>query len=288
MQQEMKNKEQKEIIEKAKEVARRIDPMETITVDGKRYFHFAPLTELGLEHYFSSVDSNLKMSGRAESPELKQELEALYSLMSKPHKEYYFMFQVHSNRVDAADEAGLGEPFLFGRRINDGEGPDGLSTGRGDYMLSSSYGDCAPLLFFDPLKKAQANVHSGWKGTLYEIAASAIQGMVERYGSRPEDIHVAIGPHIGRDDFEVHADVADPFKECFPMIPDLVREHPTAEGKYLVDLNLCIAYVLLREGILPDHILNCGRSTVAHPEDFHSFRRDKEKFGLMMVISQMK
>lgn len=278
------------LVEIARDIAYRQDHMETVSVGGKRMFFFPYLKEAGLNHLFSSRDMNLKINERLNDPQLHLDWALSRIQMGQAYSEYYFMAQVHSNRVDAVDKEGLGTFYLQGRKILEDNGPDGLMTSREDFLLSSSYGDCAPLLFWDPKRKVQANVHSGWKGSLNRIAENAVLGLRERYGSESRDLMVAIGPHIGRADFEVDDDVAVPFRENFPDLPDLVVTHPdpSKEGKSLVDLNWCIAYVLLKSGVLPENILNCGRSTVSHPEDYHSYRRDKEAFGLMMVFSQIR
>lgn len=274
----------------AKEIAYRQDHMETLTAEGRRLFFFPLLKEAGLLHLYTSRDMNLRISGRESDPGLLADWALARSLIGKEYREYYYMAQVHSNQVDAVDEEGLGVFHLQGRRISRDDGPDGLMTKRADFLLSSSYGDCAPILFWDRHRRVQANVHSGWKGTLHQIAGNAVRGLSERYGSNPRELVVAIGPHIGRADFEVNEDVAAPFRTAFPELPGLVTPHPDPgkEEKSRVDLNLCIAYVLLKSGVLPENILNCGRSTVAHPEDYHSFRRDKDAFGLMMVFSQIR
>lgn len=279
-----------DLITKALMLSRRQDPMEILRSGGKRWFYFPALKERGLDHLYSSIDVNLKIGGRTEDPALLRDWSEFISLMPAEHSEYYFMYQVHSAKVEPVDEKGMGEKLLLGRRINHDDGPDGLMTSRRDFLLSSSFGDCAPLLFFDPVKGVQANVHSGWRGTLHNIGGVCVQRLGEVYGCRPDNILAAVGPHIGRDDFEVSEDVALLFKQSYPDIEGLVRPYPgkEAEGKYLVDLSLCICLRLLEAGLSEENILVCGRSTVAFPEDYHSYRRDKEQFGLMMVLSQMR
>lgn len=253
---------------------------------GKRYFYFERLSELGLKHRFSSIDSNLKISGRENLPQLKRDWEELIQATSQNYQRYYYMRQTHSSQVLPADGENLGKEGVLGRILSE---PDGLMTERTDTLLSSSFGDCAPLLFLDPEKGVQANVHSGWRGTLANISGNCVRSMQAQYHCRPEALWVAIGPHIGREDFEVSEDVRSSFAAAYPeLLPyELIRPIENREGKYLIDLCLVICYCLLSSGVVPEHILPCGRSTVSEAGVFHSFRRDKEKFGLMMVISQL-
>ena len=71
---------------------------------------------------------------------------------------------------------------------------DGLVTDNSLLVPVVTVADCVPLFLYDSQKGVSGAVHSGWKGT--GIIRNAIQTAVEEYGSKPEDICVAIGPHI--------------------------------------------------------------------------------------------
>ena len=58
--------------------------------------------------------------------------------------------------------------------------------------------DCVPLLFADSTTGAVAAVHAGWRGTAAGAAVAALEALGREFGSRPDDITVAIGPSIGR------------------------------------------------------------------------------------------
>lgn len=274
----------KNVIDAAVEKSQESTPMAVLEKGGKRYFYFQKLKNLGLENLYSSIDMKAKIAGPSTNPEDHPEWAEFISLMPQEHSEYYFMYQKHTDLAFKVDEEGMGERLGLGRRFPE---PDGLYTSRPDFLLSSSFADCAPVLFFAPEAKVQANVHSGWRGTLANIGGKTITRMVQDYNLEAEDFYVFIGPHIGKDDFEVSQDVADLFATAYPELPNLVRDMPGKEAKYLVDLNLCIIYNLLKAGVSAERIFSVNRSTVAHPEDYHSFRRDKEKFNLMMVLSQI-
>ena len=63
------------------------------------------------------------------------------------------------------------------------------------------FADCTPILLHDPVKKVIGLVHAGWMGTVKMAAKTAVEAMVENYGSKPEDIRAAIGPSIGPDHY---------------------------------------------------------------------------------------
>jgi len=42
--------------------------------------------------------------------------------------------------------------------------------------------DCIPILMYDPVSRAAAAVHAGWKGTVKRIVQKAVDAMAENYG----------------------------------------------------------------------------------------------------------
>lgn len=91
--------------------------------------------------------------------------------------------------------------------------------------LVTSYADCVPLYFVDPVKKAIGLSHSGWRGTVGKIGKNTVQLMQENFGSKPEDLLAAVGPSVCMDCYEVSEDVIEQFKEAF-------------EKKYWEDLSI--------------------------------------------------
>ena len=55
------------------------------------------------------------------------------------------------------------------------ENTDGLITNRKGIVLATINADCILLVFYDPVKKIIANVHSGWRGTLKRISEKTIK-----------------------------------------------------------------------------------------------------------------
>ena len=92
---------------------------------------------------------------------------------------------------------------------------DGLITNKSNIILSLSFADCIPLIFYDPIKNVIANIHSGWQGTLKKIGQKAVLKMIEEYDSNPKDIICCIGPSIKKCCFEVQEDVKELFYNTF-------------------------------------------------------------------------
>ena len=71
---------------------------------------------------------------------------------------------------------------------------DGLVTNVPGLVLVTYYADCVPLFFADPVHRAVGLSHSGWRGTVSDIAGETVKVMQERYGTNPADLLGAIGP----------------------------------------------------------------------------------------------
>ncbi len=71
---------------------------------------------------------------------------------------------------------------------------DGIITADSRIVPSVTVADCVPIFLYDVASGAFGALHSGWKGT--GICVDALRKMTELYGTRPENVCVAIGPHI--------------------------------------------------------------------------------------------
>ena len=95
---------------------------------------------------------------------------------------------------------------------------DGLITNVKGAILATTFADCTPLFFYDPIQNVIANVHSGWVGTTKKIGAKAVDMIVNQMGCNPKNILCFIGPHIRKDHFLVNDDVKEIFENTFPDI----------------------------------------------------------------------
>lgn len=92
---------------------------------------------------------------------------------------------------------------------------DGFMTDEKNIPITMNYADCTPLFFYDPVKRAIALSHGGWRGTAGNIAALTVAKMEKNYGSKRKDILCAIGPAIGLECFEVGEEVVEEFYKLF-------------------------------------------------------------------------
>lgn len=173
--------------------------------------------------------------------------------------------QVHSDVVvDASGRAGcLGEG-------------DALIENTPGSLVAVKTADCIPILIVDPAHRAVAAVHAGWRGAVRKIAARTIEEMGKKFSSRPQDLHAAIGPGIGKCCYEVSPDVAMQFCEYEPTLSDIT--HPVHLD--LADIN---RRQIANCGVPGNQIYVAGICTMCE-RDFHSFRRDKQHAGRMLSV----
>jgi YfiH family protein len=153
--------------------------------------------------------------------------------------------------------------------------------GQGDALLEDTPGsvvavktaDCIPILLVDERRRAVAAVHAGWRGTVSQIARRAVEAMWERFGSEPADLHAAIGPGIGKCCYDVGPEVAAQFGE---------------PGRAHIDLAAENRRQLAGAGVTPARIYASNLCTMCRPEEFHSFRRDKEAAGRLYSFAGIR
>jgi hypothetical protein len=150
-------------------------------------------------------------------------------------------------------------------------GRSGL-LGQGDALIENAPGsvvavktaDCIPVLLVDERLRAVAAVHAGWRGTVARIVPQAVEAMNRQFGTRPEDLHAAIGPGIG--------------KCCYEVGPEVLAQFG-GQGRGRLDLPAANQRQMEEVGVTRERIYSSNLCTMCRPEEFHSFRRDKEAAG---------
>lgn len=176
--------------------------------------------------------------------------------------------QVHSDRVLVVPPDAVTGPAA---RLGEA---DALVSEHQHLVAGVRTADCLPILLVDAIGRRVGAIHAGWRGTVAGISPKTISAMCQ-FGSRPRDIWAAIGPGIGPCCFEVGPEVATRFTTVFPERRDLDR-------KTHLDLAEANRRQLLAAGIPDSQIELSGLCTVCRPEEFYSFRRDKEQAGRML------
>lgn len=172
------------------------------------------------------------------------------------------------------------------------ENVDGLITNKKNIVLSTTSADCISLLFFDPAKKVIANVHSGWKGTLQRICIRTVKKMLNDFSCNPEDIIICICPSIRKCHFEVEETVKDMFLKEFQELGEenlrAIIEEKIPNRKWNIDTVLINKIILKNIGIKEENIIDSKICTVCNSEILHSYRAEKENYGLNTALIGLK
>ena len=163
---------------------------------------------------------------------------------------------------------------------------DGLVTNTKNIALATTNADCILLLFFDPTKRVIANVHSGWRGTLQRISVETINKMKSQYGCNPEDIICCICPSIRKCHFEVEKDVKDMFEKEFKDLENLnnIIEEKIPNTKWNIDTVLINKMLLEKQGLKKENIIDSGICSVCNSDIIHSYRVEKNGYGLNTAL----
>lgn len=172
--------------------------------------------------------------------------------------------QVHGAEVLTVENAGYFEGY------------DALITSQSGLLLTVTIADCTPVLIFDPVRRAVAAIHAGWKGTVAEIVRNTLEEMKKNFGTSPADCLAYIGTCIDHCDFEVDADVADHFE-------NIHKYWNEAKQKFLVDLKKANRDQLLAAGLVANNVQTSPLSTFTCHQDFFSHRYEKGKTGRMLA-----
>lgn len=230
---------------------------------------------------FSSMNLNFK---RGDDPDAVMEnYRRMAAALNMRVEDMVLSDQTHTTNVRVITEEDRGKGILKPQDYSD---VDGMITNVPGIVLVTSYADCVPLYFVDPVRKAIGLSHSGWKGTVDHIGQKTVCKMHEVYGSEPKDIVAAIGPSICQSCYEVSDDVAEAFRANFTAdeAADILLDK--GNGKYQLDLWKANWYVLTDAGILPEHLSVTDLCTACHPDLLWSHRKTNgQRGGLSAFLS---
>lgn len=230
---------------------------------------------------FSSMNLNFK---RGDDPDAVMEnYRRMAAALNMRVEDMVLSDQTHTTNVRVITEEDRGKGILKPQDYSD---VDGMITNVPGIVLVTSYADCVPLYFVDPVRKAIGLSHSGWKGTVGHIGQKTVWKMHEVYGSEPKDIVAAIGPSICQSCYEVSDDVAEAFRANFSAdeAADILLDK--GNGKYQLDLWKANWYVLTDADILPEHLSVTDLCTACHPDLLWSHRKTNgQRGGLSAFLS---
>jgi len=171
--------------------------------------------------------------------------------------------QCHSATVLRADRPG---PY---------EASDGLVSNKRGLWLGISVADCLPIFLADPVNKAIAAVHAGWRGSQQGIVKSAVRLMANEFGTSGSELVVYLGPSARACCYEVGLEVAGKFSG------EVVERRDGRQYLDIVKENIC---QLLEMGISERNIEVNPMCTITEKDLLHSYRRDLDRSGRMLGV----
>jgi hypothetical protein len=207
---------------------------------------------------------------------VSQNMDRIFNVMDRPLASLFDSWLVH----------GSGALVAGGPRLAEwGKPPQGdiILTNKPNVTLFMRYADCVPLIYVDPVKKALALAHAGWRGALLRVAAKAVDAMRQHYGSRPEDLLVGIGPAISVKNYEVGTEVVTEVQAAFGEGGDLLPRYGESTHFDLVAAN---RRLLEEAGVR--NIEDAELCTFENQQDWFSHRGSGGKTGRFGVLLALK
>ena len=174
-------------------------------------------------------------------------------------------YQVHGTDILYAEEAGRYTGY------------DAIITDKPGLLIGVTVADCVPILIYDPVHRAVAAIHAGWRGTVGRIVTKTLAQMQQRFGTEAGQCYAYIGTCIDECAFEVGLEVAEQFDPAFKRVG-------IDSDKSLIDLKAANAHLLVTAGIPATQLEISPFSTVAHNDTYFSYRAEKGQTGRMLAV----
>jgi polyphenol oxidase len=184
-----------------------------------------------------------------------------------------FARQVHGARIAERNSAQIDTWQPDGDRVYL-EG-DALVTDRVDQLLFIQVADCQPILVVDPVRRVIANIHSGWRGSIQNIAGQTIEYMKRCFGCRAAHLLCGVGPSLG---------------PCCAEFKAFRTEIPQQYWSYGDKYNHFDFWRLTRDqltaaGVRPENVSTSGICTRCNAHLFFSYRADRNTGRFASVLA---
>ena len=235
------------------------------------------------EGYYSSL--NLSFDRGDDPARVLENFKRIGASMGVAVEDMVLSKQTHTTNVRVVTKEDKGKGVMRERNYTD---VDGMITNVPGICLVTSYADCVPLYFVDPVKKVIGLSHSGWRGTVGKIGKVTVEKMEEEFGCDPADILGAVGPSICQECYEVSEDVIKKFRENYDenLWPEIFYQKEN--GKYQLNLWKANESVFLESGILPEHIAVTNVCTHCNPDILFSHRTTGNERGTLSAFLALK
>jgi len=254
--------------------------------DQLRYFTFESLDDEGiLQAEFTRkggvspapwAELNLGSLVGDDQAHVVENRRRIFESINRPVESLFDVWQVHG--IEAVSAEGP-RPLTAAHQK-----ADVIITDNPEITLMMRFADCVPIFYYDPIHRVIGLAHAGWQGTVRNVAEVGVKAMQSVYGSRPEDILVAIGPSICVNHYEVGSEVIQEVQKAFGS--DAPKLLPIQDGAVKFDLWAANRLVLENAGIRCVEV--AGICTACNPLDWYSHRGEKGKTGRFGVVIGLK
>ena len=242
---------------------------------------------LGLDLNFRTARANKECLPKDEFNKAIESYKKICNSLEIDYKNIVKTNQEHTDNVQITNSK-INKEFMD-INLEEYNKTDGLITNKQDLILSTTNADCILMLFFDPVTKTIANVHSGWRGTLQRISVKTIEKMKKEFNCNPENIICCICPSIRKCHFEVDKDVKDMFeKEFQDLDTKIFIEKNMNKEKWNIDTVLINKIILKQKGLKPENIIDSGICSVCNSDLIHSYRVEKQGYGLSTALISLR
>ena len=216
---------------------------------------------------------------------VESNLQLLATALGISRESLYYPHQVHGHEVLVIDNTFTALPACD--KAQQLDGVDAIITDVAGIAIAVTTADCVPVILYDPVHRAIAAIHAGWRGTAQDIVRHTLHAMQQHYGTQPCDVQAGIGPCIGQDAYEVGDEVVTALHDAGYNLEAIARRNP-ATGKMHIDLAAANADSLLRCGVDLMNIEVCGICTHRNSDTFYSVRALGTTTGRFLTGVMMK
>ncbi len=163
---------------------------------------------------------------------------------------------------------------------------DAIITDAPGITLLTLHADCLPILFYDPVRRAIAAIHAGWRGTVSDVAGATVSAMQEAFGTKPEDLIAYLGSAIRLCCYEVGEEVVAAWRDLAG--DDWPAAAEQRGDRWRFDVALANAVLLRRRGVPTEQIEINAACTRCQGDRWFSHRGqgpDTGRFGAIIALS---
>lgn len=184
--------------------------------------------------------------------------------------------QVHGDHVVCVRSAE--GAALEAARAEAAAGADVVVCTATDVPVLLCFADCVPVVLLAPGGFAVA--HSGWRGTVARVSATAARALSDAVGCAPVELAAYVGPHVGVHDYEVSPELAARFTAEFG--------DGVVAGERNLDLAEAVTRALCDAGVPRERVCVAAGSTARDTDRFFSYRASGGTCGRHGAIAVLR